>query len=298
MNSKSWSGAVLIAIASFLWATDALFRYPAINKLDPTFLVFVEHILGVCILFPWVLKKFPGKVCALSPKEWAAAAFCGVAGSALGTLFFTASFMYVNPSVAVLIQKLQPVMVVIIAFIFLRERPSPKFYLWGTIAVAAGIVLSFPDFNFHFLSDESDLHSKGIRYAFLAALIWATSTVSGKVLVTRTPAVLATFWRFVFGLVAATFLIAFANIPVDWSVLQTQSGSFTLLYLSLVPGLLAMLIYYSGLTRTPASVTSFVELLYPIGAVILNTAFLHTPLSVTQTISGAILLIAVTVLSL
>src|SRR5690349_6696754 len=93
-------GPLLVGLAACLWATDALVRYPAINKIDPTFIVFFEHLLGVLILAPWVYLKYQKQLFSLSPGEWASALFCGVGGSALGTLFFTASFLYVNPSVS------------------------------------------------------------------------------------------------------------------------------------------------------------------------------------------------------
>ena len=41
-------------------------------------------------------------------RRWLAVAFCGAGGSALATILFTASFHYVNPSVTILLQKLQP----------------------------------------------------------------------------------------------------------------------------------------------------------------------------------------------
>lgn len=293
---KNISGPFLVGFAAILWATDALVRYPTSGKVDPTFIVLIEHILGVLILLPWLLYKHKNSIFSLNAKEWLAAIFSGIGGSAIATLFFTASFLYVNPSVAVLLQKLQPVMVVMIAFLFLGERPAKKFYCWSLVALAAGIILSFPDLNFNFLSEGLSIHSKGIQYAFGAALLWAASTVSGKILLVRTPATLATFWRFFFGLLALSAVMFLAKDTPPLTSMS-QSLSFALLYLSIIPGLLAMLIYYSGLSRTPASVTTFIELIYPIGAVALNTIFLHTPLGMVQTIAGSILLVAVAMIS-
>jgi drug/metabolite transporter (DMT)-like permease len=297
MFARLTQGPLLVGFAAFLWATDALVRYPAIDTIDPTFIVFIEHLLGVLILAPWVYYKHRKQAFALSPKEWASAIFCGIGGSALAMLFFTASFLYVNPSVAVLLQKLQPVVVVVIAYLFLSERPSRKFFIWGSIALAAGIVLSFPDFNFKFLSKGMDLHSKGIQYALAAAVIWAASTVAGKILVNKTPPALATFWRFFFGFIALSIIILITKAPQPWHLLQPGQSLNALLYISLVPGLLAMLFYYAGLAKTSASVTTFIELAYPIGAVILNTIFLKTPLDPVQTVAGAILVLAVTLMS-
>ena len=297
--TKNFQGPFFVGLAAFLWATDALVRYPAIETLDPSLIVFVEHVLAVLILLPWVWSRFRKKIFALSLREWIAAGFSGAAGSALATLFFTASFRYVNPSVAILLQKLQPIMVVLIAYFFLGERPAKKFYYWGSIALAAGVVLSFPDLNFKFLRNGVDLHSIGIQYALGAALIWAASTVSGKFLLKKTPPSLATFWRFFFGFVMLTLLLGLSHHLPTLNNLIYPEGTLTfLLYLSLVPGLCAMLSYYSGLSRTPASVTTFIELLFPIGAVILITVFLHTPLDSTQAAAGIVLLGAVTMLSI
>ena len=292
-----FSGPFLVALASFLWATDALVRYPAVGKTDPIIIVLFEHILVVFLLFPWVLRKYGKSLFSLSPTEWLAAIFSGVGGSALGTVFFTASFSYVNPSVAVLLQKLQPIIVVIVAFLILGERPAKKFYGWGVVALIAGLILSFPDLNFQFLSDGVNLHSKGIQYAFAAAFLWATSTVSGKILLKRTPPASATFWRFAFGSIPLLGLLFLGSTSFPMEVLNSSSSLLTLLYLSLVPGLFAMLIYYTGLARTSASTTTFIELVYPIGAVILNTVFLHTPLDSVQTIAGGVLILAVAMIS-
>jgi drug/metabolite transporter (DMT)-like permease len=291
------NGPLLVGFAAFLWATDALIRYPAIDTIDPTFIVFVEHVLAVLILLPWLYLKNRGELFSLSRKEWIAALFSGIGGSAIGTVFFTASFIYINPSVAVLLQKLQPLMVVLIAYLFLGERPKTKFYFWGLIALGAAIVLSFPDFNFDFLSGGINIQSKGFQLAFGAAFLWAGSTVSGKILLKKTKPTLAAFWRFFFGLLALSAYVLMSHSLPGPEIFYSNEALFTLTYLSLIPGLLALLVYYVGLSRTPASVTTFIELVFPIGAVILNTIFLHTPLVPVQTIAGLILVGAVAMIS-
>jgi drug/metabolite transporter (DMT)-like permease len=296
--TKHFTGPFLVGFAAFLWATDALVRYPTSGRVDPTFIVLVEHIVAVLILLPWLLMKHKKAFFALNAKEWMAAVFSGMGGSAIGTLFFTASFLYVNPSVSVLLQKLQPIMVVFIAYLFLGERPLRKFYFWSIIALAAGIILSFPDLNFDFLSGGVSLHSKGIQYSLGAALLWAASTVSGKILLKRIHPTVATFWRFFFGFFALAVVQSLTHESLHWNSISEAPVLLSLFYLSLIPGLFAMLAYYSGLARTSASVTTFIELLYPIGAVALNTLFLHTPLGMVQTIAGGILIIAVAMISL
>ena len=300
LHKSAANGSLLISFSALLWATDALVRFHAIDKVDPTMIVLIEHILAVLVMIPLIINKFGKEAFALSPQQWIASALTGFGGSALALVYFTASFAYVNPSVAVLLQKFQPVMVVVIAFFILGERPNSKFYFWSIIALAAGVVLSFPNLDFNFINSV-DLHSKGIRYALLAALMWAISTVAGKILLKKTSPTLATFWRFFFGLVGLSFISIFSenhSTSFNWALLSSGSTPWALLYLSLVPGLLAIFMYYSGLARTTASIATFVELVYPIGAVILNTLFLHTPLEPIQLASGFVLIAAVTLISI
>src|SRR5207244_4752757 len=90
---------------------------------------------------------------------------------------------------------------------------------------------------------------------------------------------------------------------------QGGGGAFTLyrlddlplyLGLALLPGLIAMLLYYRGLASAPASMATLAELAFPITGVLVNL-FLVTPrqsISVWQVAGIAALWIAVTALDL
>ena len=191
-------------------------------------------------------------------------------------------------------QKLQPVFTVLLAYLMLGERPQKKFYFWALIAIGAGFVLSFPDFDTRFLWERGSLHAKGVIYALSAAAIWSVSTVAGENFLKRTPPSLATFWRYFFGTITLAIILNMAHVPFPGMGALTSTPTLVaLLYLSIVTGIIPMLAYYAGLAKTPASVTTFIELIYPISAVILNTLFLHTPLSTVQMGAGGVLLIAV-----
>lgn len=296
-QSKFW-GPFLVAVASLFWATDALVRMPAVGELDPLWIVLFEHVVGVVILIPILFIRGAGDLFQLSFKDWLAAAFIGVLGSGLATVFFTASFQFAHPSVVILLQKIQPVIVVLLAQAFLKEKPSSLFYFFGFIALAAAVVLSFPELRFDFLKNPHDTHSKGIFYALAAAVLWAISTVAGKKLVTDVAPVIATFWRFVFGLLGLFLLAVFSNATTPaFAMITTPKMLFFLGYMGLIPGIIAMTVYYSGMRKTSASVTTFAELTFPVSAVALNTLILHMPLTHVQLIAGATLIGAVTLIS-
>ncbi|RYZ68414.1 MAG: EamA family transporter, partial [Proteobacteria bacterium] len=199
-------GGFLIGLAAFGWAADTLFRYPLMQAgFDPVLLVCIDHAICLVFLLPYFWIRHRGQLTSLSRSQWLGLFVIGAGASGIATVLFTASFALVNPSVAILIQKLQPVFVIFFAFLFLKERPSRSFYLWAPIALLSGLVISFSDFNFHFVRDLNP-QSKGALYAFSAALIWALGTVIGKRVVGQISPGIVTYWRFQFGLLTLVVL--------------------------------------------------------------------------------------------
>lgn len=295
---RSLLGSFWIAIAASLWATDALFRLPTSERIDPALLVACEHGLALLILWPLAWLRHRSRLTKLSASQWISVAFIGLGASAAATVLFTTSFAYINPSIAILLQKLQPVFVSLLAILFLGERPSRGFYGWATLALAAGVVLNFPDLRFGFLQEVDLLRSRGAIYALSAAALWAVATVVGKSLLLSLDFQVATFWRFFFGFagLAAWNLLNGVEIPV--ATLSSIGVARSIAYMALFPGLLAMLFYYRGLQRTPASTVTIVELIFPVAAVALNTTVLGLPLAPMQLGAGAVLLAAVTRIAL
>ena len=298
-------GPLLVALAATLWATDSLFRYGVTHHIDPVVIVTLEHGIGTLLLLPWVWLKYRGEIFSLSAREWLAAAVVGIGGSAFATFLFTASFKYVNPSVSILLQKLQPVVVILISYLFLGERPQKRFFLWAAVAFISGLCLSFPELvsallpggpKFE-LNQFAQIRSQGAGYAFSAMLLWALSTIAGKVLLSNTAVPVATFWRYILALLSLLGFLALTGTSIPWSDVGSTEVALPLLYMSGVAGVLAMLFYYAGLKRTPAIVTTFIELIYPVAGVLLNTYVLHQALSSVQLGAGAVLVVAVTMLS-
>jgi drug/metabolite transporter (DMT)-like permease len=289
-------GPLLVGLGAMLWATDSVFRVASVQALDPVFIVFLEHLVATAVVFPLVWLRHRGEWLKLAGREWAALLLIGAGGSALATVLFTASFKYLNPSVTILLQKFQPLIVVLTAYLFLGERPNRRYFLWAPIALLAAIVLAFPDLDFRFLMGGIDPRSKGVIYALSAAGLWALSTTAGRALLKGRGFLVATFWRYAFGLgTLSALLIAGGQEKIAFGALvDRRELGLSILYMGLVPGLLAMLVYYAGLARTSASVATFLELLFPVSAVIINTLYLeNSSLQPAQVAAAAVLLLSV-----
>ena len=122
-----------VILAASLWAVDGIVLRPSLFSLPVSLVVFVESTIVALILTPFMTKYF-GDIKNLALKDWMA--FGGVAlfGGAVGTMAITKALFYVdfvNLSIVVLIQKLQPVFAISLAAIFLKEKLPKEFFLWA-----------------------------------------------------------------------------------------------------------------------------------------------------------------------
>jgi drug/metabolite transporter (DMT)-like permease len=285
--------ALLVAFGAALWATDALFRHPLVQQLSPFTIVYFEHIFATFISFVALMCSKERRQMWLGSRDFFATAFIGVFGSAVATVLFTMSFQMINPSVAILLQKIQPIFVIIMSFVFLGESLSGKFFIWAGIALIAAYFVSFPNGISTALNTDAQ-SATGCFLAVLAALIWSISTVAGKLVLKKTPASVLSFWRFAFGLFAMymlsrkldTMRVEIPFVPAQHAVLRS------LFLMALVPGFLAVTLYYKGLKKVPASAATILELSFPVCAIAVNAYFLNFHLSNFQLLAAAVLVAA------
>ena len=105
-------GTFLILIACFLWALDTLIRYPLVESgLSPITIVFYEHVI-LSLIFGWGAVSAFKRIGELKVADIFSFFVVGCIGSALATVAFTESFHFLNPSLVILLQKLQPVVAI------------------------------------------------------------------------------------------------------------------------------------------------------------------------------------------
>jgi drug/metabolite transporter, DME family len=132
-----------------------------------------------------------------------------------------------------------------------------------------------------------------VLFSLGAAALWALGTVLGRYVAPSIQPVELTTLRFAFGLPAAAIIVVL-NGNSFW--VPDLSSSFAVLWLVLVPSLLALVVYYIGLQRTAASRATLAELAYPlVGALVGLT--IGSSLTGTQWAGLALLAASVTFLS-
>jgi drug/metabolite transporter (DMT)-like permease len=283
--------ALFVILGAGLWATDTLFRHPLSKDLSAVTIVYYEHVFAMALSLLWVLYS-DRKHLLPHWRDFLSAAFVGVFGSALATVLFTLSFRYLNPTVAILIQKIQPLIVISLSALFLGETLSAGFVVFGALALVSAFFVSFPaGIEWRMLRSASTL---GVLLAGLAAALWALSTVVGKLILRRTPVSVLSFWRFAFGLLALELLShRFPQSRIEMPFVMHESTVLrSLFFMAFIPGFLGVFLYYKGLSRIEAARATLLELSFPIAALYINSRYLGIHLGDTQIFAAGALLVS------
>lgn len=291
MKKYAHAGALAVVIAALLWSVDGLLRRN-LYSLPPSVIVFWEHMLGLVFLVPF-LWSTRSKFRELTRKQWWAMALVALLSGALGTILYTAALgqiNYINFSVVVLLQQLNPIFAIATAAVLLREKLSPRFLGLSALALAGAYLVSFPDMTVNLHTGKGTVVAA--LYAAGAAASWGVGTAFSKYALKGTSYPHVTAARFGLTALISLFFVLGSGSAAAISEL-TQTQFFYLLAITCSTGLVALLIYYYGLQRVAASRAAILELAWPLSAVIIGWLFLHQGLTPTQAL-GAILLFVTT----
>ena len=278
-RNGSYVGVLLVALGAALWGTDAILRVPLLEVMSPPAIVLSEHLVLLLYSVPAVVLGW-SVLRRLGPSEWVSLLVISWGGSALATLLFTTAFVLGNPTVVILLQKTQPLFAIALAHVLLRERLRRAYWPCFAVAVLGAYLISFGGF----VEPFEALGSAQALPALLtlgAAILWGSSTALGRFVLKDVP---------FHTLTGARLLLA---LPVLWVIVLAQ-GSLgqvgagfaaepaRVALLALIPGLLALLLYYRGLSGTKASYATLAEISFPASAVILNWVFLGVTVTANQ----------------
>lgn len=278
-NTVFKTGPLLIIIAAILWAFDGVIRR-YLYTLPPITIIFFEHLVGLIILTPFVWKSVVAE--KIGKRELWLLLLVSVLSGLLGTLWFTTALLkvhFISFSVVFLLQKLQPVFAIVSARIFLKEKLDTRYTLWAVIAFIAAYFVTFPNGIVNLKTGEGVIIAA--LYALGAAFAWGTSTTFSKMVLTKVSHNVSTFYRFLFTLtlsLAAVVVLGYSGSLAK--VTAVQFGLFGLIAVS--TGMVALLIYYRGLARTPVHISTMLELTFPFIAIFIDMTLYHTTLTVLQ----------------
>jgi drug/metabolite transporter (DMT)-like permease len=290
MPAPSRIGPWLVALGAALWGTESAWRIPLNGLLpDADVLVFWEHVVLVALALPFILPRL-GELRGVRRRTLAALIFSGVAGSAVGAVFFTLALQHGNATVINVVLNVQPVLSTGAAYLLFRDRLAPTFFPWAALAIGCGMVLV------GVLGGGVALDG-GVPYALICALFWGLSTVAGRGVMVEMSLPLAAGLRVVIGLASMTVILAARGLLTGaalWPQTAQAAPGHTVVYMLLLATLsggVPLIIYFAGLRLTRASTAGYFEMMQTLAAVLITWGFFGDALSAIQ-VAGAIGLVA------
>ena len=285
------SGALAVALSAMLWGVDGILLTPQLYNLNTAFVVFVIHLFPFLLMNVFFFKEYR-LLKTMTRSDLVYFLLIALFGGALGTLAIVKSLFLLhfnNLSVIVLLQKLQPVFAVILARIILKERIKRYFALWAVVALTFGS--SLPDF-----STEGITTFYAALLSLLAAFSFGSSTVFSKKILGHYSFVSSTFFRYGFTALIMLVIVLFAGHLGDFTQVTQRNWLFIAL-IGLTTGSGAIFLYYYGLRHVKASLSTFLELMYPITAVVLDYLVNKTTYSPVQWVAAIVMLFAIVMLN-
>lgn len=291
---KKYLPALAVIFAAFLWSFDGFIRQNLFAL--PSFLIVsLEHVIGAILFLPLLIRGWK-EVSSLGQRGWISVLWISIFGGVLGTFFYTKALSYVNYidlSVVVLLQKLQPIFAIALAGVILKEKITKRFIILAFAAIVGGYLVTFGSSS---INDWDDKTIIAALLALLAAFSWGSSTVLGKHALNRLSFTTVTSLRLaITASVTAFVLISAGQYDAINNMTLSHWGFIVLIVLS--TGSLALFFYYYGLNKLPASHATLYELFWPLSAVGLDWFIRGNILSLPQWVGAILLLGAIIILT-
>ena len=291
---KKYLPALAVIFAAFLWSFDGFIRQNLFAL--PSFLIVsLEHVIGAILFLPLLIRGWK-EVSSLSQRGWISVLWISIFGGVLGTFFYTKALSYVNYidlSVVVLLQKLQPIFAIALAGVILKEKITKQFIILAFAAIVGGYLVTFGSSS---INDWDDKTIIAALLALLAAFSWGSSTVLGKHALNRLSFTTVTSLRLaITASVTAFVLLSTGQYDAINNMTLSHWGFIVLIVLS--TGSLALFFYYYGLNKLPASHATLYELFWPLSAVGLDWFIRGNILSLPQWVGAILLLGAIIILT-
>ncbi|HXH76233.1 MAG TPA: DMT family transporter [Bacteriovoracaceae bacterium] len=282
MNNEKRSSLLILA-ACFLWALDILVRYPITLQVNFIHIVFIESLLGLLFVTPWLIKHGRHELKSFSMKDWLLAIFLGGFGMTVAGFLSTESILEASPGTFSFFQIFQPLFVVYAAHVFLKEKIDTLYFYWGLWVVLSAMLMYSQDLEM-LMGNDISIVPGAMLIAFATMLIWGLCTIAGKkLLISHRPFTLVAV-RWLFAFIFSLGFISFDKTPIPWDQMMNWDLIWRFGFISAVAGTASMYLYFTGMRDLPAAKVSFLELCYPALGIMFSALYTYEKVSFLQAI--------------
>ena len=287
----NWQFILLMTLMVIVWALAFPFIKIGLEELSFVNLTIMRFFV-VCTVLTVILLFQRERFSKLQKKDVLPIfllGFLGVMGYHFGLNY---GEQFISPGAASLIIATIPVFVVILAFVFLRERMSLKTLL-GIIIALCGVVLISILGRQNASIDIS--YVLGALAVLIAALLGAFYTVAGKKLLDRYTALSLTVYAMLLGSVG---MIPFISSSLFEQVVNMSSdGWFAVIFLGLFSTVVGYVLWYMALEIKTASEVSVYLYAVPVLSTIVSYRWFGDEITLFFILGGVLVIIGLVIVN-
>ena len=284
MNARS-IGILSVLLASLLWALEPVLAKLSYQNSDFEHTLAVRAVLVTLTALVYVVMTNRGNL-RIDKRQLSALVYVAFAANVFGDIAYFLALTRIPVVNAVLIGNLQPIFIVMMGFLVLREERLSKFdYLAIVVMVTAGFLIATRSLE-NLMAFR--LGTYGDLIVLSASIVWSTTTIAFRKYLRELNAGVVTFYRFLFAsLVFAVYLVSSSGFGAV-NMYQIMIG--------IVVGI-GTILYFEGLKRNKAAEVSSLELSTPLFAAVLGFLVLGELVTQLQIVGMSFLVIGVFLLA-
>lgn len=286
-TSPSWLPLAAVGVTLVFWASAFVgIRYLG-DDFSPGALSLGRLLVGAACLGVVSLTVSRGRgLPRPTGRQWISIVAIGVLWFGVYNVALNAGERRVDAGTAAMLIQLSPVLIAVLAAVFLNERFS--------VYLGVGLALAFSGVGLISMSgsEGSDHDVVGVALCLLSALVYSISLILQKPLVAKLPAIHVTWLACTIG---AIVCLPFAGQLVDQARDAPVSSSLWLAYLGIFPTALAFTTYAYALRHMSASSLGVTTYLVPPITIVMGVLLLDEAPPAMAYVGGALALVGVAV---
>jgi drug/metabolite transporter (DMT)-like permease len=275
--------SLLIICACLLWAFDLLVRYPVTLKMNFASIVFIESLVGLIFIAPFIFKNRKD-LKKISKSDWFIALFVGGIGMSVAGYLQAACIQKATPGLFSFFQIFQPLFVIFLAHMILKDRIDNMYLYWGIWVVLSAILMFSVDLE---IMINSEIILSDILIALSIMLIWGMCTILSKIFLKNNSALILVGLRWFFAFIFSSVILLAEGEKLPQEFLMQADIMVRFIFIAVVSGLFSMHLYYSGLKHMSAGKVSFIEISYSAFGMIFSALYTFEVLTFFQMLGAA-----------
>lgn len=250
---------LLLLFATFFWGTNFVFSRIIVEEIPPFQLSIMRWVTASFVFLPFVYKELKQNL-GVMKQNWRALLLLGVTGIAGFNTLLYIGIQYTNSISASLVNSISPLLIVLLAVIFLKEKLLPVQYI-GVVVSFIGVAIVVTGGSLETLLTLN--FNKGDLIVFAAVISWSIYSILMKKFGVNLPKRSTFIITMYIGILV---LIPFALFERTYQPVSLTSLSsemiFGVIYLGIFPSIISFICWNEGVMQVgPGKASNYLHLI-------------------------------------